>query len=154
MDDESESGNPSGNPFADSCVNSTRGRVHFGGGTSPYQIHTIVLPHVRVCLWLGRITIGEAHVVQTPFIHIAAHVIQAQLVGLLQTHRKSPAVNGTALVVPGHFVRIVASRVFVAQALLTSSSSVFPLGLGGQADLTIYFQDLLQLPAWFIRLST
>lgn len=100
--------------------------------------------HARV--GAGRIHSGRVLVViaaipvVAPFPHVAAHVVEPQLVGCLGGHVLR-AITGVALaiavagvVIPGHVVEVVAAGELVALALVATSGRKLPLGLGGQAE--------------------
>ena len=74
-----------------------------------------------------------------PFIQVASHIVQSQLVGLFRAHgvRSTLTTVLTALkiaTIPCHIANIVAPRILVAIGLMNASARrVFPLGLRGQA---------------------
>ena len=86
--------------------------------------------------WVGRwraAVIILSIPVLTPLIHIAAHVIDAKLVGLLG----GDFVSRFAAVafIPCNIVKSVAAAVLVALALASTTGCVLPLRLGGQAEV-------------------
>jgi len=76
--------------------------------------------------------------VQTPFIYVTAHVIQADFVGMLRTDGVSLIV--TVPVILGHIAKGVRAAVFVATTILAATCSIFPFDFRGQAErLTVEF---------------
>lgn len=81
-----------------------------------------------------RVRTIRAVPVAAPFIHIAAHVVKAKLVGLLGAN----GVSAVAVVdlIPCHVVNVVAAAVFVVAAVVATSCGKLPFGLGGQTEVT------------------
>ena len=68
--------------------------------------------------------------VETPFIHVATHVVDAQFVGLSCTDRVSLIV--TILLSPGHLFQIVGTTEHVMLGKVTTPSGIFPFRFRGK----------------------
>ena len=84
--------------------------------------------------------------VLTPFPHIAAHVIDTQLVGRFLGYLMRGAAAVT--LVPAQVRHRVGTGIFVAHRQASASSGIFPLGLGQHAVLTS--SHLVQAPDEFL----
>ena len=77
--------------------------------------------------------IAAAEPVLAPLPHVAAHVVQPQLVRSFGGNRMG---GGAAVVpIPRHIINVVAAGVLVALAAVAAAGGILPLGLGGQTEV-------------------
>ena len=89
--------------------------------------------------WIGlRIALIVSIPIVAPLPYVSAHVIQAELVGFFGLDRVGPAAIRSAaiIIVPRHFVGIVAAAVliYIVFAILASSCCILPLGFGRESE--------------------
>ena len=90
----------------------------------------------RPTVWTRRIGLSIAAIaaipILAPFPHVAAHVIQAQLVRLLGLH--GMCLTSTVTIVPGYIVYPTATAILGVIAPLSTTGGILPFRLGRQAE--------------------
>ena len=98
---------------------------------------TTTVHAVRPTIGTGGIGLRCACVITipiiTPFVHVAGHIVDAQLVGRLGGN--GVGLVGTVIIIPSHVGEGVATAVFIAPVVVASSGGKLPFSLGGQAEV-------------------
>ncbi len=66
-------------------------------------------------------------------MHIATHVVEAELVGLLGANGVSAV--AAVIIIPCYIANVVAAAVFVVAAVVATTCGKLPFGLGGQTEV-------------------
>ena len=84
--------------------------------------------------WISLCATGIIFIpVAAPFPDIATHIVDAQLVGRLCSHKVSffPRV----ITVPSHIINVIATTIFIATTIVATTTSKFPFCFSGEAEV-------------------